>query len=60
VIGGFLVGADLGVPIGVRPGYYRGAAAYAERLPQTMRSIPGRCGNFRSRSGNATSAGCCS
>ena len=43
VIGGFLVGSGLGVPIGILLGYYRGAARYVEPTLQLSRSIPGIC-----------------
>jgi sulfonate transport system permease protein len=43
VVGGFLIGAGLGVPLGVCLGYYRGAAVYVEPTIQMTRSIPGIC-----------------
>ncbi len=43
VIGGFLVGAGLGIPVGILLGYYRGAARYVEPMLQLTRSIPGIC-----------------
>ena len=43
VLGGFLLGSGLGVPIGILLGYYRGAAAFVEPTLQLMRSIPGIC-----------------
>lgn len=43
VIGGFLVGSGLGVPVGILLGYYQGAARFVEPTLQLMRSIPGIC-----------------
>lgn len=43
VLGGFAVGAGLGIPLGILLGYYRTAANYLEPTIQLTRSIPGIC-----------------